>query len=335
MDRSDTMNRYARQIAVPEFGAKAQARLRDAHVLVVGAGGLAAPLLPALVGAGVGHIRLVDPDVVDVSNLHRQTLFRMADVGLPKAKAAADRLHGLNPDSIIEPVRLALDPSNAAALTEGTMLLIDCADSFAASYILSDLGMAAGLPLISASVLGTSGYCGGFCGTAPSLRAVFPDLPPRLGNCAEDGVVGTVVAVIGAIQAQMALAALTEDTSQAIGQLVTFDARSLRFGGFRFSGAPEPEFRPRFVAGSEISREDWVVDLREPHEAPLATPDALRLSVDALRDASLTPGLGQRAILCCRSGLRAWRAAEHLASHWTGEIRLAALGQTDWEGKTK
>jgi len=320
---------------VPEFGAKAQARLRDAHVLVVGAGGLAAPLLPALVGAGVGHIRLVDPDVVDVSNLHRQTLFRMADVGLPKAKAAADRLHGLNPDSIIEPVRLALDPSNAAALAQGAMLLIDCADSFATSYILSGLGMAAGLPLISASVLGTSGYCGGFCGAAPSLRAVFPDLPPRLGNCAEDGVVGTVVAVIGPIQAQMALAALTEDTPQAIGQLVTFDARSLRFGGFRFVGAPEPEFHPRFVAGSEISREDWVVDLREPHEAPLATPHALRLSVDTLRDAGLTPVAGQRAILCCRSGLRAWRAAEHLASHWAGEILLAALGQTDSEGKTK
>jgi len=335
MDRRDTMNRYARQIAVPEFGPESQARLKDARVLVAGAGGLAAPLLPALVGAGVGHIRLVDPDVVDVSNLHRQTLFRTADVGLPKVNAAADRLRGLNPDAIIEPIPAALDPSNAAALAEGTMLLIDCADSFSASYILSDLAMAAGLPLISASVLGVSGYCGGFCATAPSLRAVFPDLPPRLGNCSEDGVVGTVVAVVGALQAQMALGTITGETPSPLGQLVTFDARGLRFGGFRFMGAPEPEFRPRFVAGSEISRDDWVVDLREAHEAPLATPHALRLSVEAMSDAGSTPNTGQRAILCCRSGLRAWRAAERLASRWTGEILLAALGQTDSEGKAK
>lgn len=334
MDRRDTMNRYARQIAVPEFGPESQARLKDARVLVAGAGGLAAPLLPALVGAGVGHIRLVDPDVVDVSNLHRQTLFRTADVGLPKVNAAADRLRGLNPDAIIEPIPAALDPSNAAALAEGTMLLIDCADSFSASYILSDLAMAAGLPLISASVLGVSGYCGGFCATAPSLRAVFPDLPPRLGSCAEDGVVGTVVAVVGALQAQMALAAITGETPSPLGQLVTFDARGLRFGGFRFTGAPEPEFRPRFVAGSEIGRDDWVVDLREPHEAPLATPHALRLSVEAMGSTGLTPEAGQRAVLCCRSGLRSWRAAERLAARWTGEILLAALGQTDSEGRT-
>lgn len=334
MDRRDTMNRYARQIAVPEFGPESQVRLKDARLLVAGAGGLAAPLLPALVGAGVGHIRLVDPDVVDVSNLHRQTLFRTGDVGLPKVNVAADRLRDLNPDTIIEPLRVALDPSNAAALAAGTMLLIDCADSFAASYILSDHAMAAGLPLISASVLGTSGYCGGFCGAAPSLRAVFPDLPPRLGNCAEDGVVGTVVAVVGALQAQMALAAITGETPSPLGQLVTFEARGMRFGGFRFMGAPEPDFRPRFVAGSEISVDDWVVDLREAHEAPLATPHALRLSVDAMGAAGLTPDAGQRAVLCCRSGLRSWRAAEKLAARWTGEILLAALGQTDSEGRT-
>jgi len=125
MDRRDTMNRYARQIAVPEFGPESQVRLKDARLLVAGAGGLAAPLLPALVGAGVGHIRLVDPDVVDVSNLHRQTLFRTGDVGLPKVNVAADRLRDLNPDTIIEPLRVALDPSNAAALAAGTMLLID------------------------------------------------------------------------------------------------------------------------------------------------------------------------------------------------------------------
>jgi sulfur-carrier protein adenylyltransferase/sulfurtransferase len=332
MARSDTMNRYARQIAVPQFGAACQARLRDAHVLVVGAGGLAAPLLPALIGAGAGHIRLVDPDVVDVSNLHRQTLFRMADIGQPKVEVAAGRLRGLNPDASIEPLQTALDPSNIGALAGGATLLLDCADSFAASYILSDFAMDTGVPLVSASVLGTSGYCGGFCGTAPSLRAVFPGLPPRLGSCADDGVVGTVVAVVGALQAQMALAVITGEVPSPLGQLVTFESRGLRFGGFRFAGAEEPDFRPRFIAGGEINEDDWVVDLREPQEAPLATPHALRLGVEDVGGIGTLPAKSQRAVLCCRSGARSWRAAERLASCWTGEIVLAALGQTDSKG---
>ncbi len=335
MDHRDAMSRYARQIAVPQFGAAAQAKLRAARVLVVGAGGLAAPLLPALVGAGIGHIRLVDPDVVDISNLHRQTLFRTGDVGQPKVEAAARHLRELNPDTVVEPMKAALGPANVASLAKGTMLLIGCADSFAASYILSDFGMAAGLPLISASVLGTSGYCGGFCGTAPSLRAVFPDLPQRLGNCAEDGVVGTVVAVVGALQAQMAMGVITGDEPSPLGQLVTFDAQGLRFGGFRFEGAEEPHFRPRFIAGRDISHQDWVVDLREAHEAPLATAHALRIAPARFAVEGFSPEERQRAVLCCRSGLRSWRAAEALAARWDGEIVLAALGTTDSQGNDR
>ena len=334
MDRSDTVSRYARQMAVPGFGAASQARLRDAQLLVVGAGGLAAPLLPALVGAGIGRIRLADPDVVDLSNLHRQTLFRMSDIGLPKVEAAARHLRALNPDTVIEPVAAALDPSSVAELAAGCMLLLDCADSFAASYILSDFGMAAGIPLISASVLGTSGYCGGFCGQAPSLRAVFPELPPRLGSCAEDGVIGTAVAVVGALQAQMAMAVITGDAPSPLGQLVTFEARGMRFGGFRFLGAEEPAFRPRFIAAGDIRADDWVVDLRAAEEAPLATPHALRLSAEAVGEAGARPEHTQRAVLCCRSGARAWRAAERLSARWDGDIVLAALGQSDAKRKT-
>lgn len=326
------MNRYARQIAVPQFGITAQARLRAAHVLVVGAGGLAAPLLPALAGAGAGRIRLVDPDVVDVTNLHRQTLFRMGDIGAPKVEAAARHLHALNPDTAVEAVRAALDPRNIASLAQGVTLILDCADSFAASYMMSDFAMEAGLPMISASVLGLSGYCGGFCGGAPSLRAVFPGLPQRLGNCAEDGVVGTAAAVVGALQAQMAMSVIIGDEPSPLGQLVTFDAQGLRFGGFRFGGAEEPGFRPRFIAGADIREDDWVVDVREDHEAPPATPHSQRLAVEAVGSARHMPREGQRAVLCCRSGLRAWRAAEKLANAWQGDIVLAALGRTDSRG---
>lgn len=326
------MTRHARQMAVPGMGPGAQARLAAARVLVVGAGGLAAPVLPYLAGAGVGAIRLVDPDGVEVGNLHRQTLFRMADIGRPKALAAADSLRALAPDCAVEPVMGMLDPDNAAALAEGADVVLDCADSFAVSYILSDLCLARGVPLIHASVVGMEGYAGGFCGGAPSLRAVFPDLPPRMGSCAEDGVLGPVVGVIGALQAQMALAVLAGLAPSPLGRIVSYDARAHRFGGFAFDAAPEPRAAHRFIAPAAIRPGDFIVDLRAGDEGPLAHPAALRLPADAFGPDGPRPAPGQRAVLCCRSGLRAWTAAERLAAVWDGDITLVALG--DMTGDT-
>jgi len=316
------MSRYARQ--VPVIGAEAQARLAAARVLVVGSGGLAAPVLQYLVGAGVGRIRLVDPDRAELSNLHRQTLFRMADLGQPKAAAAAAQLAGLNPDCAVEAIVHALDPANVAALCDGITLVLDCADSFAASYTLSDHCAALGLPLISASVTGTTGYVGGFCGGAPSLRAVFPDLPARAGSCAEVGVLGPMVGLLGSLQAQMALAVLVGIQPSPLGQLITADG--LRLGGFRFDAAPEPEWRPRFIAASDITPQDFTVDLRAADEAPLIRPDAQRLSAMAFGPGGPIPLHGQRAVLCCRSGMRAFAAAERLHAVWDGTITLVAVG---------
>lgn len=329
------MNRYARQLAVPEFGPEQQARLRAARVLIVGAGALTAPVLPYLVGAGVGQIVLVDPDRVELSNLHRQTLFRESDLGAPKALAAARHMAALNPECTIEPVIGRLAPDSVETLGAGIDLALDCADAFAVSYTLSDHCHAAGVPLISASVLGLSGYCGGFCGGAPSLRALFPDLPARAGSCAEQGVLGPVVGVIGAIAAQMALAVLAGMSSSPLGRLVTFDASSWHFGGFSFAGTAEPEHAPRFVAPNEIRADDFVVDLRSEDEAPLAAPSAQRLSVAAVGADGPMPAPGQRAVLCCRSGLRSWQAAERLGRVWAGEIVLAAFGTPHSETDTQ
>ncbi|MGR3494062.1 ThiF family adenylyltransferase [Citreimonas sp.] len=327
------MSRYARQIAVPEFGSEGQARLRAAHVLVVGAGGLAAPVLQYLGGAGVGRIRLVDRDRIEATNLHRQTLFREADLGRPKAEAAAAAIAALNADCRVERVVAALEPGNAGALCDGVDLVLDCADSFAASYILSDTCQTAGLPLVSASVIGLDGYSGAFCGGAPSLRAVFPDLPQRLGSCAEDGVLGPVVGMVGSIQAQMAVAVLAGIAPSPFGRLVTVDGRSFRVGGFRFDGAPEPAHRARFLAPSEIAESDFVVDLRAEDEAPLVRPTARRLPVTAFGPDGPVPATGQRAVLCCRSGQRSWAAAERLSTVWDGQICLVALG--DPTGETR
>jgi molybdopterin/thiamine biosynthesis adenylyltransferase len=318
------MSRYARQIVLPEVGAEGQDQLSQARVLVVGAGGLGAPALMYLAGAGVGRLAVVDPDVVERGNLHRQPLYGEAALGRPKAEAAAARLADLNPEVAVTPVVAALDPAIAPGLVTWADVVLDCADSFAVSYILSDACRDAGLPLISASALGLGGYAGGFCGGAPSLRAVFPDLPDRAATCATAGVLGPVVGMIGALQAQMALSILLGLEPSPLGQMVTYEAG--RFGGFRFDKAPEPAATLGFIALSQVAPGDYVVDLRAADEGPLATPDALRLPVEAFGPDGPTPAPGQRAVLCCRSGLRSWRAARRLESVWDGEIQLVALG---------
>lgn len=323
------MNRYARQMILPEVGSAGQARLRAAHVVVIGAGGLGAPALLYLAGAGVGRITLVDPDRVAAHNLHRQPLYRMTDIGRPKVEAAADALAALNPDMRVIALQSRFDPANAAALVADCDLALDCADNFAVSYTLSDACLAAGKPMISASALGLSGYAGGFCGGAPSLRAVFPDLPERAASCETAGILGPVVGTLGMIEAQMALAVLLGLTPRPLGQMVTLDFATWRIGGFRFDGAPEPAAGLRFVAPSQIAPGDIAVDLRGVDEAPHpAAVHALRLGPAALARWT-PPDAARRVVLCCRTGLRAWNAAHDLQARWPGDVAIAACGETE------
>ena len=324
------MNRYARQIILPEVGPNGQARLAAAHALVVGAGGLGVPVLQYLAGAGVGRITIVDPDVVERENLHRQTFYGERFIGSMKAAAATVALLDLNPGVRVAPVLGRLDPANAPELVGRADVVLDCADSFAASYTLSDACRDAGKPLVSASALGLGGYAGGFCGDAPSLRAVFPDLPARAASCATAGILGPVVGLLGCLQAQMALAILLGLAPSPLGQLVSFEAAGLRFGGFRFDGAPEPD-RPRgFLAPSAILLTDFVADLRPADEAPTpVTPQARRLAVADFGPGGVRPEAGQRAVLVCRSGLRSWQAAARLRMIWDGDVRLVAMGDRE------
>ncbi len=317
------MNRYARQTILPEIGSTGQSRLGSACVLVVGAGGLAAQVLPLLSGAGVGRLTVMDADTVSVSNLHRQTLFTEQDCGRAKAEVAAERCRALNTEIDITSSNQTLTNENVGDLVDKADLVVDCADSFAASYILSDTCFNLGKPLITASVLGLSGYVGGFCGGAPSLRAVFPDAPDNGANCATAGVMGPVVGMIGAVLAQMALGFILGFEPSPLGRLVQFDARTLHSSTFRFDDAPEPDRSFTFLSAGQLSDNDLIVELRDETEAPTPIhPAARRVGPDDLK--KIDSKLGKKLALCCETGLRAWRAAEQIAPEWPGEIVLVA-----------
>lgn len=315
------MTRYARQTILPEIGTPGQARLARAQVLVVGAGGLAVPVLHYLVGAGVGKITLVDGDTVAAHNLHRQPLYRMDQIGQPKAQAAASALAALNPEVTVTPLCQMLDPANAPALVAAADLVLDCADTFAASLTLSDICQRQGKPLITASALARAGYVAGCCGGAPSLRAIFPDLPERGATCATAGVMGPVVAAIGALQAQMALSVLLGLTPSALGQLISLDAAIWRMGGFRFDHAQEPAHPLPFIARSQTRPGDVLIDLR--HEAAPFCAAARHIPPDQIN--TLAPPPGARVVLACATGLRAHNAGQRLQSCWPGDIALLAL----------
>lgn len=321
-------DRYARQIVMPEIGPEGQARLAHTSVLVVGAGGLGCPVLQYLAGAGIGRLLLVDPDRVEESNLHRQPLYRMSDVGRPKVEAAGQALAAYNPGVEIEALALRLAPDNVAELVAPADIVVDAADSFAATYVLSDACRDAGKPLVSASIVGLAGYVGAFCGGGPSYRAVFPEMPARAADCATAGVLGPAVATLGLLQAQMTLLLALGLERSPLGRVISFDARRLGFGGFSFAGAPEPVAGSfPFIAPSQLVANDIVVELRGVEEAPVpAAPDAIRLTVDEIDRLSLDDADGRRVVLCCRSGIRAARAAGRLAARGAGDLALMALG---------
>jgi molybdopterin/thiamine biosynthesis adenylyltransferase/rhodanese-related sulfurtransferase len=319
------MQRYQRQMMLPEIGEVGQRKLRTARVLVVGAGGLGATLLPQLVGAGVGHIRLYDDDEVALHNLHRQTLFTMQDIAQPKVISAQHALQQRNPEVQIEAIQQPLSASNVQQAMLGCDVVIDAADNFAVTYQLSDACAHAAIPLISASVLGRQGYVGGFCGGAPSYRAVFPRLPTSAANCNTAGVMGPAVATLGAMQAQMALSILLDLQPSPLGCLVNCDFVNWHFRQFRFDGAEEPAQSVPFIDQQQLAADDCIVELRSLEEAPVSVADRVeRILPQAI--AAWQPPSDQRIVLVCASGMRAAQAATTLAQR--GFHQLAILAAT-------
>jgi molybdopterin-synthase adenylyltransferase len=204
------LERYSRQLVLPEWGAAAQLALSEANVLVIGAGALGAPVALYLAGAGAGRIGLVDDDAVELSNLHRQLLHFTPDLGVAKAESAAAKLRFLNPEVIVEPYQMRVDADNAGALVEGQDLVVDCSDSFATRYAVNAACCAARVPFVEAGVLGMSGIVMSVKpGRTACYRCAFPQAPADAPRCADAGVLGPAAGVVGSLQALEAMKLLT------------------------------------------------------------------------------------------------------------------------------
>jgi molybdopterin-synthase adenylyltransferase len=210
-DLSDAeIERYSRQLVLPEWGAAAQLAVSEASVLVVGAGALGSPVALYLAGAGVGRLGILDDDEVELSNLHRQLLHFTPDIGVPKSDSAAAKLRYLNPDVVVEPYQVRASEENAASLVEGQDLVVDCSDSFATRYAVNAACCAARVPLVEAGVLGMAGIVMSIKpGRTACYRCAFPAEPADAPRCADAGVLGPAAGVIGSLQALEALKLLT------------------------------------------------------------------------------------------------------------------------------
>jgi len=322
-------SRYSRQQLVKQFGLGSQTKLKNACVLIVGVGGLGSPVSLLLAGAGVGKLILVDDDVVSLSNLHRQTLFQESDVDKPKVVAAQERLAALNSDIAIEYVDQKLNPSNATHLVESATVVVDAADNFLVSYLLSDLCLANRKPFVTASVLTTHGYLGVFCGSlsrpAPSLRAVFASPSKTAANCNTAGVTGPSVGVVGSYQAQEVLKVILQDRSQLLGKLMYLDMWDYEQNIIDFSDAQEPSHYASIISNDEFSESDLLLDLRsrlEVEQRPLAA-DSLNIPNTELSQRLGELARDQKVVCVCASGQRALGAANLLINNGFRKVHVA------------
>ncbi|WP_312321130.1 molybdopterin-synthase adenylyltransferase MoeB [Stenotrophomonas sp.] len=241
----DFNERYSRHLLLPQVGADGQRRLQQARVLVVGAGGLGSPAAFYLAAAGVGHLRLVDDDVVDRSNLQRQILHTDASVGVPKVHSARERLLALNPHLEVEAVQARVTSDNVDTLLDGVDVVLDGSDNFPLRYLLNDACIQHALPLVYGAVERFTGQVSVFDagrqrGQAPCYRCLFPEPPPPefAPNCAEAGVLGVLPGMVGLLQATEVLKQLLGMGEPLVGRLLSFDALGMRFREVRLR--PDP-----------------------------------------------------------------------------------------------
>ena len=238
----EEIKRYSRHLIMPEFGMQAQEKLKNSSVLIVGAGGLGCPLSIYLAAAGVGHIGIVDFDDVDVSNLQRQILYDVNDIGQSKAIAARKKMEAMNPHIEVSVYQVPLKSDNAMGIAKDYHLIIDGTDNFPTRYLVNDLCVITGKKNVFGSIFRFDGQLTVFDGkNGPCYRCLYPDPPPpgMVPSCAEGGVLGILPGMVGVMQASETIKALTQTGKSMVGRLILFDALTMKFREVKIKKNPE------------------------------------------------------------------------------------------------
>ncbi|MFC6154497.1 adenylyltransferase/sulfurtransferase MoeZ [Nocardioides yefusunii] len=240
----DEVRRYSRHLIIPDVGMTGQKRLKNAKVLVIGAGGLGSPALLYLAAAGVGTIGIVEFDEVDESNLQRQVIHGQSDIGRPKAVSAQESIAEINPLVNVVVHNERLDNDNVKDIFAGYDLIVDGTDNFATRYMVNDAAFFLGIPYVWGSIYRFDGQASVFAPTlvddAPCYRCLYPEPPPpgMVPSCAEGGVLGVLCASIGSIQSTEAIKLLTGAGEPLIGKLMTYDALEMEYRKLRMRKDP-------------------------------------------------------------------------------------------------
>lgn len=363
---TEELTRYSRHLILPQIGEAGQLKLKRSRVLLVGAGGLGSPAGLYLASAGVGTLGIVDFDVVDLSNLHRQIIHGTSAVGKPKVESAAARLRDVNPNVEVRTYRERLSSANALKIAGDYDVIVDGTDNFATRYLVNDAAVLLGIPSVYGSVHRFEGQASVFgAPDGPCYRCLFREPPPPdlVPNCAEAGVLGVLPGLIGTIQATEAIKLITGVGEPLIGRLLMLDAATMSFRTIhirkdpecpacgtreikelldydQFCGAPSPsadkagikeisarELEARLKAGDDLD----LIDVREPYEWRMGHIEGARLVPLGDIPAEIA-GLDPRreTILYCKMGSRSRHAAQQLAAAGVQNVSNLTGGIISW-----
>lgn len=364
--------RYSRHLVMPEVTLSGQRKLREARVLVVGAGGLGSPLALYLAAAGVGTLGLVDFDAVDLTNLQRQILYSTADVGRPKVTAAAERLTALNPGVTIVPHPARLDRTNVLDIVSAYDVVADGTDNFPTRYLVNDACVLTGRPNVYASIFRFDGQVAVFdAARGPCYRCLFPAPPPPglVPSCADGGVLGVLPGIVGSLQALEVLKLLLGRGESLVGRLVLFDALGFRFRELAIRKDPRcpvcgeaPTIRDPIdydafcgVRGGDdaadltglpvLSVEELarlratgeapeLLDIREPHEQAIAAiPEARLLPLAEIPARLHELDSAREYALSCHKGTRSVQAYHLLREAGFTKLRILDGGVDAWAAR--
>lgn len=363
------LERYSRHALIPQIGLEGQQRLRNARVLVIGAGGLGSPALLYLAAAGVGTLGIVDDDSVELSNLQRQVIHGMGDIGRSKLDSARDSIAEINPGVEVRLHEVRLDSTNVLEIFEGYDVILDGTDNFATRYLVNDAAALLGKPYVWGSILRFDGQVSVFWDKfGPNLRDLYPD-PPAPGSvpsCAEGGVFGMLCASIGALMVTEAVKLITGVGETLLGRLLVFDALSSRWRELRVAKDPASEPITGLVdyesfcglsetpgkaaandaligveelaarlAKREAGEDRFVlVDVREPVEFEIdRIPGSVLVPVGGISDGTLLERIprGVPLILHCKAGVRSGQALDALASAGYEDVLHLEGGIDAWK----